>query len=150
MPLVMGRDLIELGFSRNPAASLETIRAAQLDGRISTPEEAFQLARRLNHLIDEIIDTRTSPIACALTLLLVGGLTPTSPGCPQHGWAEASRGRSQSGTANEYIHGQFSCKSNCIIPVRKNRRSDSATRPWLGIFSWFYPLAMLTSRTLTR
>ena len=55
MPLVMGRDLIELGFSPGIrlGQALETIRAAQLDGRISTPEEAFQLAKKeLNHLID--------------------------------------------------------------------------------------------------
>ena len=47
MPLVLGRDLIELGFSPGKGLGqvLHHIRAAQLDGRISTPEEAIQLAK---------------------------------------------------------------------------------------------------------
>ena len=55
LPLLMGRDLVELGFEPGAALGqvLQTIRAAQLDGRISTPEEARNLAiqqtSRLNH-----------------------------------------------------------------------------------------------------
>jgi hypothetical protein len=53
LPLLMGRDLLELGVTPGAALGqlLQAIRAEQLDGRISTPEEARSLAiQRLSHL----------------------------------------------------------------------------------------------------
>lgn len=48
-PLVTGRDLIEMGYRPGPLFGrvLDAVRTAQLDGEVSTPHEARQLARRL-------------------------------------------------------------------------------------------------------
>ena len=49
LPLIMGRDLVDIGVEPGAALGrlLESIRSAQLDGRISTPEEAQTLALEL-------------------------------------------------------------------------------------------------------
>ncbi len=51
VPLITGRDLIKAGFSPGPAFSraLKHVEDAQLERKISTPEEALQLARE--HLV---------------------------------------------------------------------------------------------------
>jgi len=51
-PLATGSDLLALGIPSGPQikAMLETVRDAQLEGTISTPDEALELARQLRRL----------------------------------------------------------------------------------------------------
>ena len=52
LPLIMGRDLIAYGIPSGTQVGelLEQVRAEQLDGRISTPEEALRFVEDLAHL----------------------------------------------------------------------------------------------------
>ena len=48
-PLITGQDLIDLGLKPGPKFKevLESVRDEQLDGKVTTKEEAIEFARRL-------------------------------------------------------------------------------------------------------